>query len=110
MKKLITLALILLSMTANPFNIIGGEAPTPETTSIVSETPSEGTYRVTAYTQNTWGQNYWVDLTVKGSYSSWGSSIYSVYYGGCQISYYSDWNRQSVYYVVLSGRYYYFTF
>jgi len=72
---------------------------------------SQDTYRVTAVTNNAYGQNTWVDLNVKATVSAYGYYITGVYYNGSSISHYVAYGaEEGSYYVYIDYVMYYFTF
>ena len=76
---------------------------------------TEDKYRVTAQTNSQYGQNNWVDLVIDGQVTSYGTTIYGVYYndgyGLKRISKYVAYGyADGTYYVLINYKKYYFTF
>jgi len=72
---------------------------------------SQDTYRVTATTENAYGQNTWVDLYVKANTGVYSLYITGVYYNGSYISHYAPYGaEEGRYYVYIQNIQYFFTF
>ena len=77
---------------------------------LAEETKAQYKYRVTAQTENSYGQNYWVDLILEVDNSNY---IYGVYYndgtGLKELSYSKVYGYDNKYQVYINYEYYYFT-
>ncbi len=81
---------------------------------LTQETKAQSKYRVTAQTEKSYGQNYWVDVIVEASSSAYGNYIYRVYYndgtGLKELSYSKVYGYENKYLVYVNYEAYYFTF
>ena len=81
---------------------------------LTQETKAQSKYRVTAQTEMSYGQNYWVDLIVEANSSSYSNYIRGVYYNdGTGLRYVSHskvYGYENKYQVTIDWKTYYFNF
>ena len=78
---------------------------------LTQETKAQSKYRVTAQTENSYGQNYWVDLIIDVDYHDYISSVY--YNDGTGLKRVTSskvYGYENKYQVTIDWKTYYFTF
>ena len=108
MKKLIYSALLFLVITPLFFDINAKEIKNDFV--INYDVDAQSAYAATAYTRNSFGQNYSINLTIYGTSTSYMKSISYIVVNGRKTSFSSVYGEDNTYRFSVGGQTYYFTF